>query len=115
MLIPRDRTGQLTVLPLLGYTMYLLLDLPNHMMTMRAMSLPCILPLSTMFPFLQTFNSYTEAMTCPDIWQDPITKELEVMHEHEVWKVVDPPPDVHLVKTCWNFGNKYDGDGELTS
>ena len=56
---------------------------------------------------------YTEAMTRPDLWQGPIEKELAVMHERNVWKIVDPSPDVRLVKTCWTFANKYDGDGRL--
>ena len=60
-------------------------------------------------------DSYTEAMTRPDLWQDPIDKELAVMHECGVWDVVDPPPDVCLVKMCWTFANKYDRDGALTS
>ena len=29
-------------------------------------------------------DSYAEAMTWPDLWQGPIEKELEVMHEQEV-------------------------------
>ena len=60
-------------------------------------------------------DSYAEAMTWPDLWQGPIEKELEVMHEQEVWKVIDPPPDACLVKTWWTFANKYDGEGRLNS
>ena len=33
-------------------------------------------------------NSYTEAMTRPDLWQEPIAKELAVMHEREDRKSV---------------------------
>ena len=54
-------------------------------------------------------------MTRPDLWQDPIDKELAMMHKCGVWDVVDPPPDVCLVKTHWTFANKYDEDGALTS
>lgn len=71
---------------------------------------PLLDPLNHWLPSL-----YTEAMTHPDIWRGPIEKELEVMHECEVWKVIDPPPGVCLVQTCWTFANKYDGDGTLTT
>ena len=60
-------------------------------------------------------NSYAEAMTRPNIWQGPIDKELDVMKEREVWKVVNPPPGVRLVRTRWTFANKYNGDGALTT
>ena len=60
-------------------------------------------------------DSYTEAMTRSDLWQDPIKKELDVMHEREVWKVIDPPANARLVKTQWTFANKYDGDGVLVT
>jgi len=58
-------------------------------------------------------NSYDEVMTRSDIWGGPITKELATMKEHSVWKVIDPPPDVRLIKTQWTFANKYNGDGNL--
>lgn len=60
-------------------------------------------------------NLYTEAMTCPDLWQGPIKKELAVMHKREVWKVIDAPLDVCLIKTCWTSAEKYDGDGKLNA
>ena len=60
-------------------------------------------------------NSYSEAMTCPDIWSGPIEKELKVMRDRNVWEEIDPPPDVCTIRTCWTFANKYDSDGNLTS
>jgi len=58
-------------------------------------------------------NSYDEVMTCSDIWGGPIAKKLATMKKHGVWKVIDSPPDVRLIKTRWTFANKYNGDGNL--
>ena len=30
-----------------------------------------------------------------------------------MWNIIDPPPDVCLVKTHWTFANKYNRDGKL--
>jgi hypothetical protein len=60
-------------------------------------------------------NSYSEAMTCLDIWEKPIAKELAVMDEWNVQDVIDPPTNARLVQTHWTFANKCDGDGNLTS
>ena len=73
-------------------------------------------PLPSEFPDPKNYwllNSYNDTMTCPDIWDGPIARELAMMKEHGVWKVVDPPPDVCLIKTQWTFVNKYDRDGNL--
>ena len=59
-------------------------------------------------------NSYSEAMTRPDIWSDLIEKELRVMKDRNVWEETNPPSDVHTIGTCWMFANKYDADGDLT-
>ena len=37
------------------------------------------------------------------------------MHEHKVWKIIDPSLDIYLVKTHWTFANKYDEDGRLNA
>ena len=54
-------------------------------------------------------------MTCPDIWGEPIKKELDVMRKHRVWAVVDRPEAARLIKTRWTFANKYDADGNLSA
>ena len=58
-------------------------------------------------------NSYSEAMTRPDIWSGPIEKELKVMRDRKLWEEIDPPPDVRTIRTCWTFTNKYDSGGNL--
>ena len=61
-------------------------------------------------------NSYDEAMTQPDLWEEPIEKEMKNMRDRNVWKVIEnPSPDIHTIKTQWTFANKFDGDGRLTS
>jgi hypothetical protein len=72
---------------------------------------------TTSFPDPENFwlpNSYAEAMTCPDIWAEPIEKELRVIKDRNVWEEIDPPPDVRTIGTRWTFANKYDSNGRLT-
>jgi hypothetical protein len=58
-------------------------------------------------------NSYTEAMTCPDLWKEPMDKEIANMHTHSVWTLVDRPPDIKPMQNRWTFANKYDISGRL--
>ena len=36
-------------------------------------------------------DSYADAMSCPDIWAELISKELNVMKTWNVWDIIDPP------------------------
>ncbi|RDB17165.1 Retrovirus-related Pol polyprotein from transposon TNT 1-94 [Hypsizygus marmoreus] len=58
-------------------------------------------------------NSYTEAMTRPDLWKIPMDREIENLRVHGVWKLVDRPPNVKPMQNRWTFANKYDADGKL--
>jgi hypothetical protein len=58
-------------------------------------------------------NSYTEAMTRPDLWKEAMDKEIDNLHAHNVWTLVDRPPSVKLMQNRWTFANKYDMDGRL--
>jgi len=61
-------------------------------------------------------NSYDEAMTRPDLWGEPIEKEMKNMRDRNVWKVIENPlPDIRTIKTHWTFANKFDGEGKLTT
>ena len=52
-------------------------------------------------------NSYDEAMMWPDLWEEPIEKEMKNMRDRNVWKVIEnPPPDICTIKTHWTFANK---------
>jgi len=42
-------------------------------------------------------NLYDEAMTWPDLWGEPIEKEMKNMRDRNVWKIIENlPPDI-----CW--------------
>ena len=56
---------------------------------------------------------YAAAMSHPDIWAEPISKELNVMKMQNIWDIIDPPENAHLVSTRWTFANKYNADGNL--
>jgi hypothetical protein len=58
-------------------------------------------------------NSYTEAMTHPDLWKEPMDKEIANMHTHSVWTLVDRPPNIKPMQNRWTFTNKYDISGRL--
>jgi Reverse transcriptase (RNA-dependent DNA polymerase) len=58
-------------------------------------------------------NSYTEAMTRPDLWKEPMDKEITNMHAHQVWTLVDRPSDIKPMQNRWTFANKYDVSGKL--
>jgi hypothetical protein len=58
-------------------------------------------------------NSHTEVMTHPDLWKEPMDKEIANMDMHQVWTLVDCPPDIKPMQNCWMFANKYDVNGKL--
>jgi len=39
-------------------------------------------------------NSYDEAMMQPDLWGEPIKKEMKNMRDSNVWKVIENPLDI---------------------
>jgi hypothetical protein len=58
-------------------------------------------------------NSYTEAMTRLDLWKEPMDKEIANMDTHQVWTLVDRPPDIKPMQNRWTFANKYNISGKL--
>jgi Reverse transcriptase (RNA-dependent DNA polymerase) len=58
-------------------------------------------------------NSYTEAMTHPDLWKEPMDKEIANMDMHQVWTLVDHLSDIKPMQNHWTFTNKYDINGKL--
>lgn len=58
-------------------------------------------------------NSYNEAMQRPDLWRNPMNKEIANMHKHQVWTLVDRPPGVKLMRNRWTYANKYDTSGNV--
>lgn len=58
-------------------------------------------------------NSYTEAMTRPDLWKEPMDEEIAKLKSFGVWTLVDRPANTKLMKNRWTYANKYDEDGNL--
>jgi hypothetical protein len=58
-------------------------------------------------------DSYAEAMTRPDLWKDAMDKEIDNMHAHHVWTLVDCPPNIKPMQNRWTFANKYDTSRKL--
>ncbi|GLB39961.1 putative reverse transcriptase (RNA-dependent DNA polymerase) [Lyophyllum shimeji] len=56
-------------------------------------------------------RSYSEAMTRPDLWKEPMDKEIARMHERKVWTLVERPEGARTMKNRWVFANKYDENG----
>lgn len=73
--------------------------------------------------FLSTVNpddlwiprTYKEAMTRPDLWGEPIQKEIDRLRERRVWHLVEKPTGANIIKTRWVFNIKFDKDGNLAS
>lgn len=60
----------------------------------------------------KTFN---DAMRAPELWFEPMIKELQVMKDKGVYKLVPRPSDRNVVQSRWVFANKFDGSGIITS
>ncbi|KAF7776615.1 hypothetical protein Agabi119p4_5008 [Agaricus bisporus var. burnettii] len=60
-------------------------------------------------------RTYYEAMRTPELWLEPMLKELEVMKAKEVYRLVPRPVDRNVVKSRWVFANKYDESGEISA
>jgi hypothetical protein len=60
-------------------------------------------------------KNYLEAMAWPDLWFQPMVKELMVMREKEVYCLVPRPLGKNVVKSRWVFVNKYDDAGNIAA
>jgi hypothetical protein len=58
-------------------------------------------------------QSYHEAMKRPDLWLEPMVKELQVMRDKGVYRLVPRPLGKNVVKSRWVFANKYDDAGNV--
>jgi hypothetical protein len=52
-------------------------------------------------------------MTRLDLWKEPMDKEIANMDMHQVWTLVDPPPNIKPMQNHWTFANRYDISGKL--
>ncbi|KAF7770864.1 hypothetical protein Agabi119p4_6838 [Agaricus bisporus var. burnettii] len=58
-------------------------------------------------------KSYHDAMKRADLWVPPMLKELTMMEEKGVFKLVPRPVGKNVVKSRWVFANKYNELGEV--
>jgi hypothetical protein len=56
-----------------------------------------------------------EAMNWADLWLEPMIKELQVMKDKDVYKLVQRPTNKNVVKSKWVFTNKFDDTGNIVS
>ena len=61
---------------------------------------------------LTTFN---QEMKRPDLWMEPMLKELAVMKEKEVFHTVSRPIGKNVVKSKWVYANKYNDKGHIVA
>jgi hypothetical protein len=60
-------------------------------------------------------HSFNDAMRRPDLWFEPMVKELQVMKDKGVYHLVPRPLGKNVVKSRWVFANKYDDSGEIVA
>jgi hypothetical protein len=46
-------------------------------------------------------------------WVNAMYEELENFKRNQVYTLVEPPSDVNVIETKWDFKNKHGGDGEV--
>lgn len=52
-------------------------------------------------------------MIRPDLWKAPIDKEIQYMHEHKVWCLVEHSEEACTMKNHWAFALKYDSNSKV--
>ena len=67
----------------------------------------------TGFPETYVPQNYKEVMACPDLWMPAMETEWAILAEREVFRLVDPPPGAHIIKSMWVYANKYNTDGNV--
>jgi hypothetical protein len=49
-----------------------------------------------------------------DVWQGTAQKEIDMIHERKVWKLVPCPEDCRVLSLCMVFAHKRNSAGEIT-
>jgi len=62
---------------------------------------------------IQVPKTYNEAMKRPDLWLDPITKEIEMLKLQDIFEVVPRPSGKNVVGSKWVFTVKWNEKGEI--
>lgn len=60
-------------------------------------------------------RSYKEALKSPETaeWERAMSQEIGVMHDREVWELVDPPENVKILGSRWVYALKMNDKGEI--
>lgn len=54
-------------------------------------------------------------MRRPDLWYLPMMRELQVMKDKGVYRLVPRPQGKNVVRSRWVFATKYDDSGRISS
>ncbi|KAF7762374.1 hypothetical protein Agabi119p4_8967 [Agaricus bisporus var. burnettii] len=60
-------------------------------------------------------RTYIEAMRRPDLWYEPMVKELYAMKDKGVYRLVPRPQGKNVVRSRWVFAIKYDDAGNIST
>jgi len=60
-------------------------------------------------------TTFNQAMKQPDLWIEPMLKELAIMKEKEVFCTVPRPVGKNVVKSKWVYANKYNDEGHIVA
>jgi hypothetical protein len=52
-------------------------------------------------------------MTRPELWKPAMETEWSMLRERGVFKLVEAPPDAHVIDSMWVYTNKYNADGDI--
>ncbi len=58
-------------------------------------------------------RNYVEAMERPDLWEQPIKDEMDIMRKRSVFTLVPRPSDRKVVGSRWVFAIKFDENGRV--
>ena len=71
-----------------------------HLATVNVgVTIPQTTALMTGLPETYIPQNYKEAMVHPDLWMPAMETEWAVLAEREVFRLVDPPPGAHIIKS----------------
>ncbi|GAV99165.1 Gag-Pol polyprotein [Lentinula edodes] len=58
-------------------------------------------------------QSYKQAIKYPDLWREPMQREIDTLKDKECWELVPLPPDTNLTGGRWTYAIKFDANGKL--
>jgi len=58
-------------------------------------------------------TTFNQVMKRPDLWMEPMLKELAIIKEKEVFRTVPRPIGKNVVKSKWIYANKYNNTSHI--